>query len=199
MLQSLKHRGPDSTGFALYGKPQGGQARAALQGGRAGRHAEGLQDPQGDQGRVAPRSTVASKELGGKIEDAEGGDRVRLPLRRRAIDGDRRQLADYHGGRRRRRDPLDGSRSRADQGSGRRQSRVAAQYGLDGLRTARTRSATRAWRPNPTSISARPTPTGPIRSRMWRSCTTASSPTTGTAVARSNVAAIASCRTAIPS
>ena len=23
MLQSLKHRGPDSTGFALYGKPRG--------------------------------------------------------------------------------------------------------------------------------------------------------------------------------
>ena len=25
MLQSLKHRGPDSTGYALYGKPHGGE------------------------------------------------------------------------------------------------------------------------------------------------------------------------------
>src|SRR5690606_33925848 len=25
MLRSLKHRGPDSTGFALYGKPQGSE------------------------------------------------------------------------------------------------------------------------------------------------------------------------------
>jgi glutamate synthase domain-containing protein 1 len=25
MLQSLKHRGPDSTGFALYGKPHGAE------------------------------------------------------------------------------------------------------------------------------------------------------------------------------
>ena len=36
MLQSLKHRGPDSTGYALYGKPQGDRAGAALQGRRAG-------------------------------------------------------------------------------------------------------------------------------------------------------------------
>ena len=36
MLKSLKHRGPDSTGFALYGQPQGQRADAALQGRRAG-------------------------------------------------------------------------------------------------------------------------------------------------------------------
>ena len=36
MLQSLKHRGPDSTGFALYGTAEGQRAGPALQGRRAG-------------------------------------------------------------------------------------------------------------------------------------------------------------------
>ena len=65
--------------------------------------------------------------------------------------------------------------------------------------SAPTPSATPAWRPSPTSTSARRIPTGPIRSPTSRSCTTASSPTTGRAGARWSIAATASCPTAIPS
>ena len=31
MLQSMKHRGPDSTGYALYGEPENGASGDALQ------------------------------------------------------------------------------------------------------------------------------------------------------------------------
>ena len=39
MLQALKHRGPDSTGFALYGKADKDDLCHAFQNGRAGRSA----------------------------------------------------------------------------------------------------------------------------------------------------------------
>src|SRR6516165_7547414 len=70
MLQSLKHRGPDSTGYALYGKPHGGE--------------------------LVLRFKVAEQveELGARIiEEAEATEyayRYRIQY-----DGDRRRLADY--------------------------------------------------------------------------------------------------------
>ena len=49
MLQALKHRGPDSTGYALYGKGEEG-VYVPLQGRRTGRGAQGIQHSSPDEG-----------------------------------------------------------------------------------------------------------------------------------------------------
>ena len=196
MLQSLKHRGPDFDRLRPLRQAEGRRARAALQGRRAGRHEEGLRHPPPGEG--APRrGRPPPGGAGRRDRRGGGGDRVCLPLphqvRRRSPQARR-----LHRGRRGRRDPLDRPWPRADQGPGRchpgRRPVPAC-----AASSARMPSAIPAWRRNPTSTSARPIPTGPIRSPTCRSCTTASSPTTGRAAARSSTAAIASCRTAIPS
>ena len=56
MLQSLKHRGPDSTGYALYGSPRAQRTGHALQGRRAGRHARRASTFTTRSSAAAPRS-----------------------------------------------------------------------------------------------------------------------------------------------
>ena len=124
MLVSLKHRGPDSTGFALYGKPKGNELVLRFKVAEQEDMAKGFDIHQ----QVKDRRTEVDKrltELGAKIlkeeEATEYAFRYRIEY-----DGDRRKLADYHRGYRWRRDPVDGPWPRADQGSGRRHSRLRA-------------------------------------------------------------------------
>ena len=94
MLQSLKHRGPDSTGYALYGKPLKGDEfmlRFKL--------AEQDDMKKGfdiHHQVVARRAEVDKriKELGGKIEEAEPATEYAFRYKI-AFGGDRRRLADY--------------------------------------------------------------------------------------------------------
>jgi len=94
MLQSLKHRGPDSTGYALYGKPLKGDEfmlRFKL--------AEQDDMKKGfdiHHQVVARRAEVDKriKELGGTIEEAEPATEYAFRYKI-AFGGDRRRLADY--------------------------------------------------------------------------------------------------------
>jgi glutamate synthase domain-containing protein 1 len=94
MLQSLKHRGPDSTGYALYGKPLKGDEfmlRFKL--------AEQDDMKKGfdiHHQVVARRAEVDKriKELGGAIEEAEPATEYAFRYKI-AFGGDRRRLADY--------------------------------------------------------------------------------------------------------
>jgi methylamine---glutamate N-methyltransferase subunit A len=93
MLEALKHRGPDSTGFALYGEPQPGELIMRL------KLAEQEETRKGfDIHKKLPerRAEVDRRitELGGRILDAvpatEYAYRYRL-----IYAGDNRKLADY--------------------------------------------------------------------------------------------------------
>ena len=90
MLQSLKHRGPDSTGFAIYGL-DGRRICHAPQARRAGGHDQGPPYPPKDQG-AAGRGRRMLAELGAEtIEDAEATPYAfRYRLR---YAGDMRRLA----------------------------------------------------------------------------------------------------------
>lgn len=93
MLRSLAHRGPDSTGFALYGTPQGDELVMRLniaeqEEARKGfdiRHKLPLRK-QAVDARI--------EELGGKIIASEAITEYALRYRIR-YSGDRRRLADY--------------------------------------------------------------------------------------------------------
>jgi methylamine---glutamate N-methyltransferase subunit A len=93
MLKSLKHRGPDSTGFALYGKPKGNELVLRFKVAEQEDMAKGFDIHQQVKDR---RSEVDRrlKELGAKIlkeeEATEYAFRYRVEY-----DGDRRKLADY--------------------------------------------------------------------------------------------------------
>jgi glutamate synthase domain-containing protein 1 len=93
MLVSLKHRGPDSTGFALYGKPKGNELVLRFKVAEQEDMAKGFDIHQQVKDR---RSEVDKrlKELGAKIlkeeEATEYAFRYRIEY-----DGDRRKLADY--------------------------------------------------------------------------------------------------------
>jgi glutamate synthase domain-containing protein 1 len=93
MLVSLKHRGPDSTGFALYGKPKGNELVLRFKVAEQEDMAKGFDIHQ----QVKDRRTEVDKrlkELGAKIlkeeEATEYAFRYRIEY-----DGDRRKLADY--------------------------------------------------------------------------------------------------------
>ena len=167
-----------------------------LQSRRAGRDVEGIRYSSPGEG-ASRRGRAPARRA--RREDHRGATR-RPNTRYRyriAYDGDLRTPRQLHRGRRRRRDPLDRPWPRADQGSGRCRSGRRTVL-LCAASSAPTPSATRAWRPNRTSTSARPIRTGPTRSPTSRWCTTASSPTTGTAAVPWSGAVTASCRTAIP-
>ena len=93
MLQSLKHRGPDSTGFALYGKPKDSELVmrfkvAEQEDMRKGFHIH-------DQ--VKERKAEVDRRLdslGAKILDEEIATEYAYRYRLQ-YDGDRRKLADY--------------------------------------------------------------------------------------------------------
>jgi glutamate synthase domain-containing protein 1 len=91
MLQSMKHRGPDSTGYALYGPRDGGYVmRYKLA------DANDPRDFEFEERLERNRREVESRlvQLGAKIEDVEFDTdyayRVKL-----AYGGDLKQLADY--------------------------------------------------------------------------------------------------------
>ena len=60
MLKSLKHRGPDSTGFAIYGPSTRQRICHAAQARRAGGHDQGPPHPREDQG-AAGRGRQAAR------------------------------------------------------------------------------------------------------------------------------------------
>jgi methylamine---glutamate N-methyltransferase subunit A len=93
MLKSLKHRGPDSTGFALYGKPQGQELVLRFKVAEQDEMKKGFDI----HGQVKERRAAVDKrlkELGAKILKAE--DATEYAFRYRIqYDGDRRKLANY--------------------------------------------------------------------------------------------------------
>ena len=93
MLQSLKHRGPDSTGYALYGKPHGKELVLRFKVAEQDEMAKGFDiHHQVKERRAAVDRRLA--ELGAKVieqdEATEYAFRYRLEF-----GGDRRKLADY--------------------------------------------------------------------------------------------------------
>jgi methylamine---glutamate N-methyltransferase subunit A len=93
MLQSLKHRGPDSTGYALYGKPHGHELVVRF---KLAEQAE-MQKGFDIHGQVRERRAEVDrrlKELGARIIEAEAATEYAFRYRL-AFDGDRRKLANY--------------------------------------------------------------------------------------------------------
>jgi hypothetical protein len=93
MLQSLKHRGPDSTGFALYGRPKDHELvmrfKVAEQ--------EDMRKGFRIHDQVKERKSEVDRrldELGAKILDEEIATEYAYRYRLQ-YDGDRRKLADY--------------------------------------------------------------------------------------------------------
>lgn len=93
MLQSLKHRGPDSTGYALYGQPNDGELimrfKVAEQ--------EDLRKGFDIHHKVkARREAVDSRleEMGAKVSDRQEATDYACRYTF-SFDGDRRRLADY--------------------------------------------------------------------------------------------------------
>jgi methylamine---glutamate N-methyltransferase subunit A len=94
MLQSLKHRGPDSTGYALYGKPlQGDEFMLRFKVAEQDDMKKGFDIHR----QVTERRAEVDKrikELGGTIEEAEPATEYALRYKIK-FGGDRRRLADY--------------------------------------------------------------------------------------------------------
>ncbi len=93
MLHSLKHRGPDSTGFALYGRPKGEELVLRFKVAEQDEMKKGFDIHRQVKDR---RATVDArlKELGAEILMAEEATEYAFRYRI-AYDGDRRRLADY--------------------------------------------------------------------------------------------------------
>lgn len=93
MLQSLKHRGPDSTGFALYGKPNDDELIMRFKVAEQEDLAKGFHIHD----QVKERKAEVDRRLGSlgaKILDEEIATEYAYRYRL-AYDGDRRKLADY--------------------------------------------------------------------------------------------------------
>ena len=116
---SLKHRGPDSTGFALYGKPKGDELVLRFKVAEQEDMTKGFDIHHQVKERQAEVDRRL-KELGAEIVEEE--DATEYAFRYRIeFGGDRRQARRLYRGRRGRGDPVDRPRPRADQGPGRRQ------------------------------------------------------------------------------
>jgi len=95
MLQALKHRGPDSTGFALYGKPDGAERRYIMRFKVA--EQEDVKHGFDIRGQMRERKGLVDErlaEMGAKIVDEQQA----TDYAHRYIfdfDGDVRRLADY--------------------------------------------------------------------------------------------------------
>jgi methylamine---glutamate N-methyltransferase subunit A len=91
MLQSMKHRGPDSTGYALYGKPTGSVVmRYTLADANDDRDFDFSERLERNRREVEARM----KSLGATVEDVEAETEYayRVTL---GYDGDMKALADY--------------------------------------------------------------------------------------------------------
>ncbi|MFZ2508707.1 MAG: hypothetical protein WAW79_09590 [Steroidobacteraceae bacterium] len=93
MLQSLKHRGPDSTGFALYGKPQG---EALVMRFKVAEQAEMDHGFDIHEKVSARRRQVDGRlaELGAQLLEQDAVTEYAFRYRFN-YEGDRRKLADY--------------------------------------------------------------------------------------------------------
>src|SRR3989440_10806866 len=93
MLKSLKHRGPDSTGYALYGKPHGKELVIRFKVAEQDEMSKGFAIHRQVKER---RSEVERRlaELGARIIEESEATEYAFRLRI-AYDGDRRRLADY--------------------------------------------------------------------------------------------------------
>ena len=183
----LKHRGPDSTGYAVYGEPKDGDYVMRIESGRSRRTctADAASIRSSRTERIAEVERKSSDEQGAKVKDPR---RCRRPNTRCATSsatmatpprwhehieetegveilsmGNGLELIKDLGDAADRRGPL---------------------WPQNDFRKAPTPSATPAWRPSPTSIFVRPTPTGHSPTTTSPSCITARSPTTGSCAAR---------------
>ncbi len=93
MLQSLKHRGPDSTGYALYGVPSRSDLVLRFKVAEQEDMAKGFDIHHKVKERKAEIDRRIA-ELGGKILEEEEATEYAYRYRI-AYDGDRRKLADY--------------------------------------------------------------------------------------------------------
>ena len=91
MLQSMKHRGPDSTGYALYGQANDGLAimRYTLADSNTPRDFEFDQRLERHQGRVLQRLKAAGAEVREHGQETDYAHRVTF-----AYDGDLKELTD---------------------------------------------------------------------------------------------------------
>ena len=93
MLQALKHRGPDSAGFALYGKPTEGQLVMRFKVAEQGDLKTGFKI---NQQMVERKSTVDARlaEMGATLESDETATEYAFRYRF-SFDGDLKRLIDY--------------------------------------------------------------------------------------------------------
>ena len=91
MLQSMKHRGPDSTGYALYGPPNDGLAvmRYTLADSNTPRDFEFDERLERHQGRVIQRLKAAGADIKEHEQETEYAHRVTF-----SYDGDLKDLTD---------------------------------------------------------------------------------------------------------
>jgi methylamine---glutamate N-methyltransferase subunit A len=91
MLQSMKHRGPDSTGYALYGPPHDGLAvmRYTLADSNTPRDFEFDERLERHQGRVLQRLKAAGAQIREHEQETEYAHRVTF-----AYEGDLKDLTD---------------------------------------------------------------------------------------------------------
>jgi methylamine---glutamate N-methyltransferase subunit A len=93
MLQSLKHRGPDSTGYALYGKPHGKELVLRFKVAEQDEMAKGFDiHHQVRQRRAEVDKRLA--EIGAKVIDQDEATEYAYRYRIE-YSGDRRKLADF--------------------------------------------------------------------------------------------------------
>src|SRR5579872_1184742 len=93
MLQSLKHRGPDSTGYALYGKPRGKELVVRLKVAEQDDMSKGFAIHR----QVRERRLEVERrleEFGAKVSEIDEATEYALRLRI-TFDGDLRRLADF--------------------------------------------------------------------------------------------------------
>jgi glutamate synthase domain-containing protein 1 len=93
MLQSLKHRGPDSTGYALYGKPHGKELVLRFKVAEQDEMAKGFDIHRQVKERRAEVDRRLA-ELGAKVIEQDAPTEYALRYRIE-FGGDRRKLADY--------------------------------------------------------------------------------------------------------
>ena len=93
MLQSLKHRGPDSTGYALYGKPRERELVVRFKTAEQADMSKGFDIHHQVQERRAEVDRRLA-ELGAKILEADAATEYAFRYRI-AFEGDLRRLADF--------------------------------------------------------------------------------------------------------
>ena len=150
MLKSLKHRGPDSTGLCRLRRLRPQRICHAPQARRAGGHdartTASAQKIRERQAEVDQRLAELGAETVESAEATEYAFRYRL-----RYAGDTRRLTHRDRADRGGRGPLVRLGARADQGPWAMRQVVSSNTG-SAASGARTASATRAWRPNRTSI-----------------------------------------------